>query len=63
MLLFVSIVWFLLFLKSSFVVWRYEDIYLIKLRPIKNYVDKEIGKKNINRFLAITGVLEQYLSL
>ena len=41
----------LLFLKSSVVVRRHDDTCLIKRRSIKY---QEIGRKNINQFLANT---------
>ena len=48
----------LLFLESSIVVRRNDDIYLNIARPIKHYAYQKIGKKNINQFLANTGLLK-----
>ena len=47
----------LVFLESSFVVRKYDDTYFIIPRPIKYYVYQEIGRKNINQYLANTAIL------
>ena len=57
----------LLFLVSSFVVRRYDDIYLISAQytpsnKILCFVKRSVGKK-INQFLANTRVSEWYLNL
>lgn len=48
----------LLFLDPTFVVRRHDNVLMILPCPIKYYVYQELGRIDINQYLANTGVLK-----